>query len=209
MIALNSYPDQELADVLTYIRNSFGNRSTVVTAETVAALRANNPAKPDGWTMSELKEKFPALKVARTRFARRAEWKLSASEEPAPQTSLEQAIDDSTDTGFETKLKTPYPGQWFQVELPATSTITAITMDARGAPESYAPFYTVQTSQDGKSWSPPVATAVGEPDARLHFKEPITTRFVRLTLSEKHGWQSWVINDLNFYGEEGAASPSK
>ena len=205
MIALNSYPDQELADVLTYIRNSFGNRSAVVTADAVAAQRALNPAKPDGWTMPELQDKFPALKIARARFARRAEWKLTASEAAAPHTTLAQAIDDCTDTGFETKQKTPYPGQWFQVELPAISTITAITMDARGAPESYAPFYALDVSDDGVKWSSVVDKAVGEPNARLHLKEPVTARFVRLTLSEKQGWQSWVINDLNFYGEEGPA----
>ena len=206
MIALNSYPDQQLADVLTYVRNSFGNRSPVVTAAAVAARRATDGIRPDGWTMSELQEKFPALKIARSKFVRRAEWKLSASEAAAPKTTLEQAVDEQPDTGFETKLNTPYPGQWFQVELPAVSTITAITMDARAAPKSFAPSYSVQVSDDGKSWSPPVASVIGEPNARLYLMEPVTTRFIRITLTEKHGWQTWVIDDLNFYGEEGTGA---
>jgi mono/diheme cytochrome c family protein len=32
--------DQDIADVLTYIRNSFGNKSSAVTAEEVSAVRA-------------------------------------------------------------------------------------------------------------------------------------------------------------------------
>lgn len=37
--------DQEIADVLTYVRNSFGNKATAVTAAQVKAVRAaNKPA---------------------------------------------------------------------------------------------------------------------------------------------------------------------
>jgi mono/diheme cytochrome c family protein len=32
--------DQEIADVLTYIRNSFGNKASLVTAAEVKAMRA-------------------------------------------------------------------------------------------------------------------------------------------------------------------------
>jgi mono/diheme cytochrome c family protein len=32
--------DQEIADVLTYVRNSFGNKASMVTAAEVKALRA-------------------------------------------------------------------------------------------------------------------------------------------------------------------------
>jgi mono/diheme cytochrome c family protein len=34
--------DQEIADVLTYVRNSFGNKATAVTAREVKAIRAKN-----------------------------------------------------------------------------------------------------------------------------------------------------------------------
>jgi len=34
--------DQEIADVLTYVRNSFGNKASAVTPEEVAKIRAAN-----------------------------------------------------------------------------------------------------------------------------------------------------------------------
>lgn len=38
--------DQQIADVLTYVRNSFGNKASAVTAAQVKAIRAANINKP-------------------------------------------------------------------------------------------------------------------------------------------------------------------
>jgi len=38
----NFLKDQDIADVLTYVRNSFGNKGTAITAATVKAVRAKN-----------------------------------------------------------------------------------------------------------------------------------------------------------------------
>lgn len=38
--------DQQIADVLTYVRNSFGNKAKAVTAAEVKAIRATNPKTP-------------------------------------------------------------------------------------------------------------------------------------------------------------------
>jgi len=40
MPALNMLKDQEIADVLTFVRNSFGNKASSVTVEEVKAVRA-------------------------------------------------------------------------------------------------------------------------------------------------------------------------
>ncbi len=40
MPALNILKDQQIADVLTYVRNSFGNKASTVTASEVKAVRA-------------------------------------------------------------------------------------------------------------------------------------------------------------------------
>jgi glucose/arabinose dehydrogenase/mono/diheme cytochrome c family protein len=203
MISLSTYPDQQLADVLTYVRNSFGNRGAPVGAGDVAARRAADAGRAGPWTLAELRGKFPALQVAREKFHRRSAWKLTASEASAKGTTLEQAVDDDPETGYLTAASTPYPGQWFQVELPAVSTITAIDMEATASPEDFAPAYSVQISDDGRQWGGPVVSGVGEPDARINFNQPVTTKFVRITLTEKQGWQKWAINNLDFYGKEG------
>ena len=46
--------DQEVADVLTYVRQSFGNQSNPVTADQVKAVRAANEARTAPWNTAEL-----------------------------------------------------------------------------------------------------------------------------------------------------------
>ena len=46
MPAFRHLPDQDLAQILTYIREKFGNGASSVSAADVAAVRANLPASP-------------------------------------------------------------------------------------------------------------------------------------------------------------------
>jgi hypothetical protein len=91
---------------------------------------------------------------------------------------------------------------WYQIELPAPGTIRSIEMNATGNEESFAPFFLVQISNDGQFWSEPIVTTTGELQARVHFGEPVTTKFIRITINKKSGWQTWAINNLELYGIE-------
>jgi mono/diheme cytochrome c family protein len=51
--------DQKMADVMTYIRNEWGNSASMVTAEQVASGRAKHAAKLGQWTASELESAVP------------------------------------------------------------------------------------------------------------------------------------------------------
>jgi len=53
--------DKSLADVLNYIRNSWGNKAEVITPELVAKVRAEFAGRPEPWTETELL-KFPPAK---------------------------------------------------------------------------------------------------------------------------------------------------
>ena len=46
--------DQDIADVLTYVRQSFGNKANPVTADQVKAVRAANAARTAPWNTAEL-----------------------------------------------------------------------------------------------------------------------------------------------------------
>jgi mono/diheme cytochrome c family protein len=46
--------DADIADVLTYVRQSFGNKANAVTADQVKAIRAANAARTAPWTTAEL-----------------------------------------------------------------------------------------------------------------------------------------------------------
>ncbi len=208
MVPMNTYSDAELAGVLTYVRNSFGNRAPAVAAETVAARRTADAGRSDYWTLAELTRQIPALGVPRKRFERRAEWKLAANMKPRANSPLEAILDGDPKTGYFTEDVKPFPLEWLTVELPARSTIMGIDIDSRGeksengSESGWAPFYSVEVSDDGKTWSVVAPKVVGEPHARLNFADPVEARHLRIAITEKEGWQPWVIKELNLYGNE-------
>ena len=54
--------DEEMAAVLTYVRNAFGNEASVITPEKVAQVRAATADKKGYYTPEELLQQHP-LKV--------------------------------------------------------------------------------------------------------------------------------------------------
>ncbi len=209
MVPMNSYSDAELANVLTYIRNSFGNRAPAVEAGAVAAVRAADAARTNYWTLAELGGRIPALATPRKRFERRAEWKLAANMEARANAPLEGMLDGDPKTGYFTQGFKPFPVEWLTVELPASSKIVGIDIDSRGEKSprgedmGWAPIYSVEVSDDGKSWTMVAPRVIGEPHARLNLAAPVEARHLRIAITEKDGWQPWVIKELNIYGEEG------
>jgi glucose/arabinose dehydrogenase/mono/diheme cytochrome c family protein len=209
MVPMNSYSDSELAGVLTYVRNSFGNRAPAVESAAVAALRAADAGRTNYWTLEELTSRLPALGVPRERFKRRADWKLASNMEARNNSPLDAMLDGDPKTGFFTRDVKPFPLEWLTVELPAGSKIVGIEVDSRGEKSEdgsefgWAPFYSVEVSDDGKAWKMVAPKVVGEPHARLNFTAPIEARHLRIAIAEKEGWQPWVIKELNLFGDEG------
>jgi glucose/arabinose dehydrogenase/mono/diheme cytochrome c family protein len=210
MVPMNTYSDAELAGVLTYIRNSFGNRASAVEPAAVAARRTADAARANYWTIEELARRLPALGVARERFQRRAEWKLAANMEARDNAPLQAMLDGDPKTGYFTQGFKPFPVEWLTVELPARSWIIGLDIDSRGEKSEdgkdlgWAPAYSVEVSDDGKTWTMVAPNVVGEPHARLNFAAPVEARLLRIAITEKEGWQPWVIKELNLYGDEGA-----
>jgi glucose/arabinose dehydrogenase/mono/diheme cytochrome c family protein len=208
MVPMNSYSDAELANVLTYIRNSFGNRAPAVESGAVTARRAADAGRTAYWTLKELTNQIPALGVSRERLQRRAEWKLAANIEARDGSPLEAMLDGDPVTGYFTKGSRPFPVEWLTVELPARTTILGIDIDSRGEKSEddkdlgWAPAYSVEVSDDGETWTMVAAKVVGESHARLNFAVPVEARHLRIAITEKEGWQPWVIKELNLYGDE-------
>ncbi|HEV7609899.1 MAG TPA: discoidin domain-containing protein [Steroidobacteraceae bacterium] len=209
MVPMNSYSDAELAGVLTYVRNSFGNRAPAIAPEAVAARRAADAAHANYWTLAELTGQLPALGLPRERFKRRAEWKLVGNMAARDNSPLEAMLDGDPKTGYYTQDVKPFPLEWLTIELPARSKIVGIDIDSRGerSPEGkeigWAPFYSVEVSDDGKAWTMIDKKVAGEPHARLNLAAPIEARYLRIAITEKESWQAWVIKELNLFGDEG------
>jgi mono/diheme cytochrome c family protein len=54
--------DKELAAVLTYVRNSWGNKAPIVTPQSVQRVRQSNKARSTFWTPEELLKVHPLEK---------------------------------------------------------------------------------------------------------------------------------------------------
>lgn len=192
MVAMATNDDQWIADVTTYIRNSFGNKGGLTRATTVAALRKHHAGRNTPWTQRELEALFPPV------LTNQKSWKLTASHGTD---TVGGCVDGDLASRYTTNA-VQAPGMWLQIELPSVSEVSQITLDAGSSDRDYPRGYEVQTSIDGKSWSKPVATGDGQTKVtRIAF--PVTrTRYLRITQTKTAQGLYWSIHDLKINGRE-------
>ncbi len=121
MVPMGTNTDEWIADVASYVRNSFGNSGTLVTADQVAAVRKSTTRRSP-WTFAELDPTIPKS------LANRAQWKALASHNEAAVTNP-IAGTGRWDTGIPQA-----PGQWYQVELPDVTTVAEVQIETAPVP---------------------------------------------------------------------------
>jgi hypothetical protein len=192
MIPLGTNRDDWIADVSSFVRNSFGNAGGFVTPADVARARAAAGSRSAPWTVEELERRVPRPLAPDDR------WTVSASHEGQPvsrsanaaggfnfQVSAAGAI---SYLGWTTGVPQE-PGMWLQVELPEPARLTEIQFTSstigggRAGPaiSTHSRGYRVQVSDDGVTWSSPVAEGQGSPGVATISFAPVTAKFVRLT----------------------------
>ena len=126
MVPLGANRDEWVADVASYVRNSFGNTGTFVTPADVARVRAATAGRDRMWTVDELVASLPQPLVPDTR------WKVTASHEGQPD---ERRDNHAGGFNFEIRAEGALnflgwttgvpqaPGMWLQVELPEPATL--------------------------------------------------------------------------------------
>lgn len=120
-------------------------------------------------------------------------WTVSASasspDDPAP-----NAIDGDIATRWSTGHGM-MPGDWFQIDLGKPQTFDQLVLDVGPSTGDFVRQYQVLTSDDGVTWSDPIATGPGSTLTRI-LLPPVTARFVRLVNQGSSGsW--WSIHELN------------
>lgn len=191
MVSMASNNDQWIADIVTYIRNSFDNNYGITTPQTVAALRNHHASRKEPWTQKEIEELSPPV------LANRQSWKLTASNNAG---ELNGCVDGDPKSRYSTGTSMK-KGMWVQVEFPKLSKITTITLDTKGSDRDYPRGYEVQVSQDGQRWAKPVAQGKGnDPITRITFP-PTDAKFVRITQTGQHSL-FWSIHELSINGKE-------
>jgi mono/diheme cytochrome c family protein len=210
MVAMGSNKDQWIADVVSYVRNSFGNTATFTTPEDIARVRSATADRKTPWTVTELDASLPRLLVPA------ATWKVTASHEgrPTPQANAEGGYNYTASAGGAltflgwTTGVAQQPGMWLQVELPSPVMLTEIqftsstTGGGRGStPASTFPRgYQVQVSIDGNTWSQPIAEGQGGPGTMTITFAPVSAKSVRITQTAAVAdAPPWAIRLLRLY----------
>ena len=202
MVAMGTNKDQWIADVASYVRNSFGNSGTFVTVDDVARVRAATAAH-GAWTIPELEASVPRPLVSD------ATWKVSASHDarPAPQANAEGGYNYASNAagalnfmGWTTGAP-QQPGMWFQIELPAPVMLAEIQFTS--SPSSYPRGYQVQVSMDGATWTP-VAQGQGSPGVTVIAFAPVRARSIRITqTAATDNAPPWSMRMLRLYEAPG------
>ena len=192
MVSMATNDNDWIANITTYIRNSFGNKAEPTRANQVGKLRDKFKSRKEPWTQAELEEIYPPV------LANQKHWKLTASH---GQSELKGCIDHDIDSRFTTG-KIQSPGMWVQVELPKVSELTQITLDAGSSTGDYPRGYEVVASVDGKTWSKPIARGDGK-SAVTNIKFPPTkAKFLKITQTKRHSGLYWSIHEMSLNGKE-------
>ncbi len=196
MVSQAQQSDEWIADVASYIRNTFTNSAGFVSPAQVAAVRAATKARTSAWTYPELASTVPTL------MHQQPTWKATASH------GSDRALRAFGTSGWST-LVPQEAGMWFQFELPEPVRLTELQFQSAGPfgppnaaprPQPYARGYKVQVSLDGASWSEPVAEGQGTgPSMNIVFA-PVRAKFVRITQTGSvEGAPAWGIQQLQLY----------
>jgi mono/diheme cytochrome c family protein len=201
MAPMAAASDASLADIASFIRNSFGNSASVVTEADIARVRKSTAARTTMWTVEELARALPRPRIPDST------WRATASHSSA---AAAGAFDF-------TRWSTGVPqqaGMWFQIELPEPVNLTEIQFDSPvtaarqgSGPTSTAPrAYRVQVSDDGQTWGEPAAEGRGGGRTTTIPFSPVKAKFIRLTqTADGDGTSPWTMERLRAY----EAGPAK
>jgi len=192
MVSMSTNNDQWLADVTTYIRNSFGNKEGHTQPRDVAKLRKKHADRKEPWIQAELEKLSPPI------LGNEKNWKLTSSHGGD---SLNDCVDRDTSSRYTTGAPQT-PGMWIQVELPRESSISSILLDAGTSTQDYPRGYEVVVSGDGEKWSKPIAKGKGNGPLTNITVPETQTRFIRITQTGKDNGLFWSIHELKIAGKE-------
>jgi len=186
MVPMDSNNDEWIASVTSFVREAFGNHSSLITTNDVAQLRARLKGRAQPWTEEELQSVLPQA------LTNTSAWKATSSVSPE---IAAMAIDGKMQTRYRTNKKQS-PGMWFQIELPEPTRITSVQLDAGNDAREYPQAYSVQLSDDDINWGKPVAQGKGKSKLTdIHFA-PATAKFVRVTQTGTADDAFWTIREF-------------
>ena len=193
MPSISSNGDEYVANVLSYIRNEFGNEASLISANDVAAVRQMNYAPEGMWTQAGLDKKFA------NELTLKSQWKVTTNFAVHPNLNIEKLTDNIIARPFfSSKLKRD-KGFAITIELPALAAISQIVIDSSLLPRDYARHYTIDFSKDGNNWY----KVIENPTAIEVNREQTLgqqAKYIRITNQLSHKKRPWRIQEINLFG---------
>ncbi len=193
MQPLASNSDEWLANILTYLRNSFNNSASLVTPAQVKTIRALNAKRNKPWTQKELETYFDAF------LPEQNKWRVTTSFPIHKRFALENIL-IPTDQGKIFSARTARAnGDTITIALPRSAMLTELVIDSRGLNNFYSRAYEIEISSDGKSWEKVVKNLTGSmyDENQLLGK---TAQYVRVINLAPHNRRQWRINEIKMRG---------
>jgi hypothetical protein len=128
----------------------------------------------------------------------RSGWRASASDNPA---EAGKALQDDPDGGWRSGVAQK-EGMWFQIDLGQPLTFARLLLDARRQAGYQAPGYKVLVSDTGSNWEKAATIVHGlsvSPTIDVALVNPVTTRHVRILLTNPNKARPWAIDDVRLY----------
>ncbi|MDP7106694.1 MAG: discoidin domain-containing protein, partial [Roseibacillus sp.] len=191
MAPMNSQDDQWVADIATYVRNSFGNKAAPITTDFVAAIRRQAKGRSTPFTLPELEALDPPLLVNRN------SWKLTASNGGG---DARNAIDGKRSSRWSSG-RTQQGGEWFQIELPELSRISELILDAAPSTDDYPREYEVVVMANGE-WSKALAKGSGNGPVTVIGLPLVEAKIIRIVQKGRANGKHWSIHDLQIKGKK-------
>jgi putative membrane-bound dehydrogenase-like protein len=185
MVSMATNDDAWIAAVVSYIRNSFGNHGGVMTPDEVARLRLETKDRVAPWSANELLAALPAP------MPNKSQWLATAS---VNNDEARLAIDGQWETGWRTARMTQ-PGDWFQLQLPAVTTIAGLRLENRKDADEFPGGYEVRFSTDGQKWSEPVSKGHGTTGITEMAFSPAPAKFIRVIMVKSLHHARWSIDE--------------
>ncbi len=188
MISMATNDDTWIASVLSYVRNSFGNRSSFILPTDVARVRAATKDRTQPWTIDELRAVLPKS------LPNRKEWKLTASHNGD---GTRAAVDGDAGSRWTTNAS-QVAGMWFQIELPQEVAIAGLELDSVHSAADYPRGYKVEVSTSGSLWQK-VAEGKGDgPVTDISFP-PAKAKIIKITQTGAVNGLYWSIHELQIF----------
>ncbi|EDM26422.1 probable cytochrome c precursor [Lentisphaera araneosa HTCC2155] len=182
MMALKTNDDKYLASVLTYIRNSWGNKAPMISPKEVAKIRKETKSSDGPYNEQSLRKVMlksgDDIKL----------WKLSAKKGEKHLSNLQ---DDDKKNTYATKAQIK-AGFYVQAEFPHERRISKVTLMAKGG--DFPLSLKVEISKDGKSWTTVADKVPGKRKTVISFPETIAVKVKITSLEDKKSW--WQLYDI-------------